>query len=344
MRFSIIIPFRNAAATLPRCLEAVVAQTSTDWELILVDNASTDNSRAVADAFVASHGQYPIRVVTEAVPGAAAARNAGARLASGSWLAFTDSDCVPQPDWLRDMGATMEADPEPVAFAGCILPVPADSLVGRFLGLYTLPPYDRNQTLREYTLTDGGFPTANFVVRREWFQKVGGFDPSIYIYGEDHELCRVLYAAGGAIAQRTDARVLHIHRSSWKGFIRQTFGFGRSHALMLRRLPAGRLIWDWPLGRLNRSVPNVRLWVDLNQADKKMWAAMLLAFCWWPLWGLPLAYVFYLAWGVRRRAIQRYGRMGGIEVLGCTGLLLVKSVVMSSGRWAGSLWYRVVCF
>src|SRR5512134_483720 len=85
---SVIIPVHNGGATIGKCLEAVFASRYTRFEVIVVDDRSTDNSLEII-------GWYPCRVVRlEAHAGASAARNAGARQSTGNYLFFIDADCV----------------------------------------------------------------------------------------------------------------------------------------------------------------------------------------------------------------------------------------------------------
>ena len=95
---SVIIPAYNAAASIGACLEALAHQTlaAGDFEVIVVDDGSTDTTPRVAE-------QFGVRVVRGTHGGPAAARNLGASLATGQFLLFTDADCVPEPDWAEQM-------------------------------------------------------------------------------------------------------------------------------------------------------------------------------------------------------------------------------------------------
>src|SRR5512137_682379 len=97
---SVIIPAKDAANTLGECLEALLHQESLqleqDYEVIVVDDGSSDNTVEIAE-------QHAVRVIHQTHAGPAAARNAGVRHAKGTLLAFTDADCVPSPTWLRDL-------------------------------------------------------------------------------------------------------------------------------------------------------------------------------------------------------------------------------------------------
>lgn len=104
MTTSIIIPVYNLARYLPETLESVRAQTNADWEAIVIDDCSTDDSRAVAQNYIARCNDPRIRVIwTEKNSGVSAARNLGVNQARGDWLAFLDGDDVYEPDFIASM-------------------------------------------------------------------------------------------------------------------------------------------------------------------------------------------------------------------------------------------------
>lgn len=103
---SVIIPARNEEVSLASCLESLVAQAGVAFEIIVVNDHSTDRTRAIADSFSNSQTQFPLRVI-EAGPLAAGwtgknnAVAAGARSACGEWLLFTDADTIHLPGSAR---------------------------------------------------------------------------------------------------------------------------------------------------------------------------------------------------------------------------------------------------
>src|SRR5690606_38180984 len=99
-RISVVIPARDDARHLDRCLRALATQTHPPWEVVVVDNASTDDTAAVARA----HGA---RVVAEPRVGIPAAAATGYDAASGEVIARLDADSVPPPDWVARVGAAM---------------------------------------------------------------------------------------------------------------------------------------------------------------------------------------------------------------------------------------------
>lgn len=110
---SVIIPIFNASRDLERCLASVVAQTFTAFEVILVDNRSTDDSAEICLAWCGRDSRF--RLITEDVPGAANARNAGLFLATGTYILFVDSDDELHPDMLEKLYRACEKHAADVA-------------------------------------------------------------------------------------------------------------------------------------------------------------------------------------------------------------------------------------
>ncbi|MDE6394665.1 MAG: glycosyltransferase, partial [Duncaniella sp.] len=92
---SVIIPAYNAQAYLRECLESVLAQSFSDWEVIVVDDGSTDSTAAIAQSFSARDSR--VRVLSTVNRGVSAARNAALGMARGEWVTFLDSDDLLPP-------------------------------------------------------------------------------------------------------------------------------------------------------------------------------------------------------------------------------------------------------
>ena len=113
MKLSLIICTRNRASSLTPCLQSIakayrrVNTESADIELIAVDNASSDGTRSVIEAF-AQRQSFPVRYVQAPVPGLSRARNMGVKASSGDWLAFTDDDCLVRPHYFLRLQARLD--------------------------------------------------------------------------------------------------------------------------------------------------------------------------------------------------------------------------------------------
>ena len=152
---TVVVPARNAAATIGRTIDALLGQDfEGSSEIVVVDDASTDETAAIA----AARGLEPLSL--EAQTGPSGARNAGVAAGSGRLLAFTDADCVPAPEWLRAGVEALRGGSDLVT--GETLPDP-EAVEG---------PFDR--TLR-ITGPSPLFESANLFATRELFERVGGF-------------------------------------------------------------------------------------------------------------------------------------------------------------------------
>ena len=340
-RVSIVVAARNGAGTLPRTLAALQALSPPPAEIVLVDNGSRDATPALLDTFAAT-ARAKVVVTREPRRGASVARNTGAREATGDVLAFTDADCCPRPDWLAALTAPL-ADATVGAVAGGLAATPPGGAVEAFGALFTLQSLPAPARHTGWTPWSGGFPTANLAVRRAQFERLGGFDESVAIYGEDYDLCARLYATGAAIVFTPAAIVEHQPRAALGPMLRQAFGFGRSHAWLMRRhVPRG--LWlDLPRRPLVHQAFPLPVWIDAGSPDKKAAGLLVLALAWPPAIVLPALYAGWLWWDVTRRARARGLHLRASARWALVGCLLAKAAALTSGRWWGSLRYRRVC-
>jgi glycosyltransferase involved in cell wall biosynthesis len=220
---SVIIPARNASGTLETQLRALAGQQlDAPWEVIVVDNGSTDDTAAVCHRLTP---ELPaLRVVGCATPGTGAARNAGVAASRGEMLLFCDADDEVAPDWLVAMVAALEAS-EAVGGA-----VENDKLnPGRASYLPRHP--------EGLPVVAGFLPralTANLGVRRAVFEQIGGFREE-YDYGsDDTEFCWRLQLAGFRLAYAPAAVLHYRHRSTLRSVAAKAYRTGHSRGRLLR--------------------------------------------------------------------------------------------------------------
>jgi GT2 family glycosyltransferase len=204
--FSVVMPAYNAADTVADAISSVLAQTDGDFELIVVDDGSTDNTSREVGLFA---GDPRVRYVHQANAGLAATRNRALADARGRYASFLDSDDFMMPSYLATMRATLESASE-VAFADCdfwILDDSSGAIVTWPLGGIALPrePHDLMRlVLRRNVLHYGA------TVRMSVLREVGYFNPSLRAC-EDVELWLRILARGHA-AVRAPGR-LAVYRS-----------------------------------------------------------------------------------------------------------------------------------
>lgn len=222
---SVIVPAYNAAGTLDACLAALSRQTVAPdaYEVIVVDDGSTDDSAAIAR----HHGATVLRL---AHSGAAAARNAGARWARGQILLFTDADCEPLEDWIERMVAPF-ADEQVAGVKGAYR-TRQRSLVARFAQAEYEEKYRRLARMQQIDFVD----TYAAAYRRDLFWAHDGFDPR-FVLDEDQEFSFRLAQAGHKLVFVPDALVYHRHRETAWGYARRKLGVGRWKVQVHARYP-----------------------------------------------------------------------------------------------------------
>ena len=226
---SVIIPAKNAAKTLRECLQAVMQQENfqygQDYEVIVVDDGSTDNSAQIADEFNAT-------VFHQSNAGAAAARNAGAKIARGTVLAFTDADCAPSFTWLEDLIRPFQ-NPEVVGVKG-VYRTHQTELTARFVQLEYEYKYARmrNQTAIDF------IDTYSAAYCKDIFMLNGGFDESFKVPSvEDQELSFRLVRKGYRLVFEPSAVVYHYHDRNLSEYIHRKYVIGYWKAIMLKWIP-----------------------------------------------------------------------------------------------------------
>lgn len=205
MNISVIIPVFNDPR-LEGCLDALSKQSLApdDFEVIVIDNGS-------ASSLVNVVARYPFaRLSVETTPGSFAARNLGLKMANGEILAFTDSDCLPDSEWLASGVAAIRSAVEQVAIGGKIVVYPAKPDSPNAAELVDIAfGFDQQRTIE----AEGFAVTANLFATRKAFCMVGGFNQQL-LSGGDGEWCQRAAAAGIKTVYCPDAIVSHPARAT----------------------------------------------------------------------------------------------------------------------------------
>ena len=191
LKISVIVCAHNEAQYLPACLYSLLAQTRRPDEILVVNNASTDETRAVAL-------QVPhVRVLDEPRKGLVIARETGRRSTSGDVLVYLDADCRAPLSWLSRIEARFESDRNLIALSGPYRFYDWDWWGRLLIRAYDFTLAPATQLLVKHVLRIGTvFYGGNFAVRRQALDWIGGFDTSIEFHGEDTNLGRRLFAVG----------------------------------------------------------------------------------------------------------------------------------------------------
>lgn len=218
---SVIIPVWNGPDDIRRCLSALERQTlpRERFEILVVDNGSTDDTAAAA------REASGVTVLEERRPGSYAARNRALGEARGEYVAFTDADCLPAPDWLESALRAAEANPRFGVLAGRIDLFDESHPQGMAFG-----DYERLFSFPQSFAGRGNCATANWVSRRSVFELLGGFDAMLKS-GGDRQMALRIRDAGYPLIYVPEMLVHHPVRASWAELVRKR-----------RRLSGGR--WD----------------------------------------------------------------------------------------------------
>ncbi len=214
-RATVVVCTRNRSSALAVACEGALALGEPfAWELLVVDNGSTDDTREVAES-IAARQPGRMRVAVEPTLGLSAARNLGVRLARGPLVLFLDDDAVPAPGWLEAYGRALAREGT-LAAGGPVDPEFAGPLPHWFGDAYLpyVSVWDRGP--EPHRLSYNEYPRgANMGFRREAFERCGEFDLRLGRIGrslrscEEIELCLRLERAGGEVVYEPGARVRH---------------------------------------------------------------------------------------------------------------------------------------
>lgn len=235
---SVIVPVYNGQATLEKCVDSLLGldYDKRSWELICVDNGSTDDTREI----LTRYGDR-IRLLDETRRGPAAARNRGLAAARGPLVAFTDADCTVDPGWLRNLVGAMEG--EGTVVGGRILANAPANPVEKFGERI----HDHRKAIEVFAIPY--VITMNLCVHLSLLKRIGLFEVG-FRRGEDSDLSFRLLAAGARFAYEPQAIVHHRNESNLAGLFREGFQHGywgvlvrREHRELFSRAEARESPW-----------------------------------------------------------------------------------------------------
>ena len=235
-RVSVVVCSYNGASTLRQCLESLGKLDYPDYEVILVDDGSKDDTQEIAADFP------EVRNIRQENRGLSYARNVGYRNATGSLVAYTDSDCFADPHWLSHLVHAMNRT-DAAAVGGPNL-TPED---GWLAGCIAASPGQPTHVMENEQVAEH-IPGCNMMFRKEALETINGFDPEFRKAGDDVDVCWRLQHAGYWITFAPGAFVWHHRRQNPRLYLRQQMGYGEAEALLRFKHPDqfnGRGDWKW---------------------------------------------------------------------------------------------------
>lgn len=225
-KVSVVVACYNGAKTLKACLDSLLTLHYPNYEVILVDDGSTDSTPLIAQLY------REIRCIRQDNQGLSVARNTGIRESTGEIVAFTDADCRVDEDWLYYLiGALLEG-----------------GYVG--MGGHNLLPADDSPVAAAVMASPGGpahvmlddrvaehIPGCNMAFYKWALDEIGGFDPIFRLAGDDVDVCWRLQQRGYRIGFCAASFVWHYRRSTLGAYLKQQRGYGEAEALLVRKHP-----------------------------------------------------------------------------------------------------------
>jgi O-antigen biosynthesis protein len=237
LKVSVVVASYNGAKTLRTCLESLTRLNYPSYEVILVDDGSTDDTQKIAAEFPS------VRTIRQENLGLSAARNSGIRAATGDIVAFTDSDCRADEDWLYYLVSEFERTDFGAVGGHNFLP-PEDSAVAA--AVMVAPGGPAHVMISDRQAEH--IPGCNMAFHKWALEEINAFDPQFRKAGDDVDVCWRLQQAGYKIGFSPAAFVWHYRRATVKAYLRQQAGYGEAEALLAQKHPEyfnvlGQSVW-----------------------------------------------------------------------------------------------------
>ena len=218
---SVIVCSYNGGPTLASCLDSLGKLNYPEYEVLLVDDGSTDDTSYIA-------AQFPwVRYIHQSNQGLSHARNTGAAAAKGEVFAYTDSDCMVDPDWLYYLIGTLVSG-DYAGVGGPNVTPPAKNWIQACVAA---APGGPSHVLLTDVVAEH-IPGCNMAFYRWAFEGVGGFDTEYRKAGDDVDFCWRIQQAGWVISFSPTAIVWHYRRFTLRAFFRQQDGYGEAESLL----------------------------------------------------------------------------------------------------------------
>lgn len=236
-RISVVVCSYNGSRTIRECLEGLSKLEYPDFEIIVVNDGSTDDTEAIAR-------QFNVRLISTANRGLSRARNTGMQAATGEIVAYIDDDAYPDPHWLTYLAASF-LKTDHAGIGGPNIAPPNDGHVAHCVAQAPGNPVHILLSDREAE----HIPGCNMAFRKRNLEAISGFDAQFRAAGDDVDVCWRLQERGWTLGFSPAAMVWHHRRNSMRAYWKQQRGYGKAEGLLERKWPEkyntiGHLSWQ----------------------------------------------------------------------------------------------------
>lgn len=224
-RVSVVVCSYNGSRTIRECLEGLGRLDYPNYEVIVVNDGSTDTTAAIAS-------QYDVRLISTKNRGLSNARNTGIEAATGEIVAYIDDDASPDPHWLTYLAVAFQNS----SHAGIGGPNIAPAGDGHTAHCVAHAPGNPVHILLSDQEAEH-IPGCNMAFRKACLQEIGGFDPNLRVAGDDVDLCWRLQQRGWTLGFSPAAMVWHHRRNSVRAYWKQQQGYGKAEGLLEKKWP-----------------------------------------------------------------------------------------------------------
>ena len=227
MKISVIIPCYNCESTLKECLDSVLKNTYKDFEVLVIDDKSTDSTRKIAASFKDKRLKLLINSTNS---GASFSRNNGIKNSQGDIILLLDSDSYVPIDWINKH-ASLHKNYFSDIIGGGVKGIHNTTWgkADNFCNWLVAIPNSKNYYLKKLHL-----PTNNLSIKKSVFSKIGYFNENLHCGGEDAEFCFRALKANLKIYFQSNLIVYHYDRNDFQGFIKHQENWGK-HAVKMRK-------------------------------------------------------------------------------------------------------------
>ena len=290
-RISVVVCSYNGERVIRDCCEGLLRLKYPNFEVIVVDDGSTDKTATIAH-------EYGFRVISTENRGLSSARNTGLEAATGEIIAYIDDDAYPDPHWLTYLAATFMTT-EHAGVGGPNIAPPGDGFIADCVANAPGGPIHVLLSDREAE----HIPGCNSAYRKSCLEAIGGWDTQFRSAGDDVDVCWRLQQRGWTLGFSPAAMVWHHRRNSVRAYWRQQVGYGRAEALLEKKWPekynaVGHVAWA---GRLYGKGLTQKLIGNRGRIYQGTWGSAPFQSLDRPgnslLWSLPLMPEWYLVIG-----------------------------------------------